>query len=495
MLSPQALGSAASRVPGGAVVAVLWLLALLAIDVRVRAQAPPGSAPSLEASSRAPSGEPAQALEGWISKLTGADPAERQAAVAAIDTADIGLLPAISARLSALERGADHATTAAVIAAARSRILARAGGDRAKVNESKLLDTFERLMAAPRPLDADWRNVATALFLARMLTRIGTTTAARDVVSLYEGFGEPVRPDIERQVKIFGERAVPALIELRRAEARELRPLAVKLLEMLGKSVPGEAVQTADNALLADVLRAYGRIKDADAARVIVEFANSDRTQVREAAREAAMMLGEACLFQLRESYEALVGKKPPTDWAWDKVAKELFVAYDRARLAELYTLLDQGLAAYRSGQLDAMASAFDRVLARAPSFERRAEMVPGWLAFARALRTTDRAAAMAVLRKALRIDPAGDGAQKAESELLYLEAVDWAHHGVVDETAYRRALELDPSNADAKTALEGLQAARRARSATAWRYVVAFVAVLAAAVAVVARRRAATAR
>ncbi len=58
-------------------------------------------------------------------------------------------------------------------------------------------------------------------------------------------------------------------------------------LDVIGKTVPGEAVQTADNQVLADVLRAYGRARDADAARVIVSFANSDRVQVRDAVGRA----------------------------------------------------------------------------------------------------------------------------------------------------------------------------------------------------------------
>src|SRR5262249_54618610 len=155
-----------------------------------------------------------------------------------------------------------------------------------------------------------------------------------------------------------------ALIDARRSDARPLRAWAARQLDVIGKTVPGEAVQTTDNQVLADVLRAYGRAKDLDALRVVVSFSNSDRTNVREAAREAVGMYAENALWQLREAYENLIGKKPSEDWGWERVARELFAAYDRARLAEVYELMDAGLAAERAGKLEDMAQAFDRVLA-----------------------------------------------------------------------------------------------------------------------------------
>ena len=245
----------------------------------------------------------------------------------------------------------------------------------------------------------------------------------RELAGLYPGFGDLLRVDVEHQLKALGERSVATLIELRRGETKSLRPWAAKMLDVLGKTVPGEAVQTTDNQVLADVLRAYGRTRDTDAARVIVSFANSDRVQVREAAREAVSSLAENGLWQLRESYENLVGKKAPEDWNWEKVASELFQAYDRARLAEVYGLMDEGLGAQKAGNIEAATSAFDRVLARAPMFTRRREMVAAYLDLARSLRETDRPRAMATLRKAIRVDPGGARAKEAEGELAYLEA------------------------------------------------------------------------
>jgi hypothetical protein len=458
------------------------LLASSAASGPAHAQSPsnaPGS--SVPASSERAAGN----VDEWIGKLTGTDAAGRKAAMAAFDVVTPAMLPAIAARLAELKKSANRDAMAAVLALVRKD----AGDDAhpAKSGAALGADRFERVMASPNSRDEAWRDVASILGLSRMLARIGTTPAVRELAGIYPGFGDVFRIDVEREMRSLGERAVATLIELRRGEAKPLRPWAAKLLDALGKSVPGEAVQTADNQVLADVLRAYGRTKDTDAARVIVSFANSDRTQIREAAREAVAMLAGDGIWQLRESYENLLGKKPPEDWGWEKLSTELFAAYDRARLAEVYALMDEGIAAYKGGKLEAMATAFDRVLARAPTFEKRREMVPGYIDYARSIERADRSRAMAVLRKVVRVDPTGPRAREAESELVLLEAQDLAAHGLVDETGYQRAVELDPNNREAKEALARVQATSGTNSGFT-RYVLgAIFAVAAAACAAVA--------
>jgi hypothetical protein len=421
-------------------------------------------------------------VDAWLSQLTSADAAVRKAAVSATDSPSTTMLPGIARRLADLKRTANRDSMASVLARARKETIAEEDRPKRGSDEAaKLYDWFNRVMAAAAPQDEAWRDLAKILGMSRMLSRMGSAPAVRELLAIYPGFGELLRVDVERQVKALGERAVAPLIELRRGENKNLRPWASKMLDVLGKTVPGEAVQTADNQVLADVLRAYGKTKDTDAARVIVSFANSDRAQVREAAREAVTMLAENGTWQLRESYENLVGKKAPEDWTWDKVASELFAAYDRSRLSEVFSLMDEGLAAYKSGKLEAMANAFDRVLARAPGFERRREMIAGYIELARSLKNSDRPRSMAILRKVVRLDPSGPRARAAESEIAYLEALDLASHGVVDESAYRRAVELDPSNSEAKDALSRIAATSDTRSSQVLRYSVAAVLIFSA--------------
>jgi hypothetical protein len=431
-------------------------------------------------------------VDAWLAKLTGLDSGGRRGALAAIDASTPAMLPAIAKRLSELKRSANRDAMAVLLAGARKGSAEDERAQRPPASAPSV-DGFERVMAAPLPSDAAWRDAASILGLSRLLAHIGTTPAVRELAGIYPGFGDVFRIDVERAMRGLGERAVATLIELRRGDAKPLRPWAAKLLDALGKAVPGEAVQTADNQVLADVLRAYGRTKDVDAARVIVSFANSDRVQVRDAAREAVAMLAENGIWQLRESYENMVGKKPPEEWGWEKVASELFAAYDQSRLSEVYALMNEGMAAYKGGKLDAMAGAFDRALARAPGFERRRDMVPGYIDFARSIKATDRSRAIATLRKVIRLDPSGPRAREAESELTYLDALELARRGIVDETAYRRAVDLDPSNREAKEALDRIQSGD-ATSSNFPRYVLASLFALAAlacaAVAFLWRRR-----
>jgi tetratricopeptide (TPR) repeat protein len=159
----------------------------------------------------------------------------------------------------------------------------------------------------------------------------------------------------------------------------------------------------------------------------------------------------------------------------------ELFAAYDRSRLSEVYALMEEGTELQKGGKLEAMANAFDKVLARAPRFERRRNMVPGYIDFARSIEQVDRPRAIATLRRAVRIDPAGPRAREAESELAYLEAVELSSHGLVDETAYRRAVELDPNNVRASDALHQLGRADGGASGGFWRYALGSILALAA--------------
>src|SRR5258706_4128794 len=153
-----------------------------------------------------------------------------------------------------------------------------------------------------------------------------------------------------RQIGRLKDRAVPALLEARQHDAKLIQRWATKELDALGRAIPGETVASNDTQVLADVLRAYGRTRDVDAVRVVLSFANSERVQLREAARESISAIGEPGVWQLRDQYLGLTGNKPPRDWAWDRIARELFALYDRARLTEVYTLMDEGLAAAKGG-------------------------------------------------------------------------------------------------------------------------------------------------
>ncbi|WP_437966685.1 hypothetical protein WMF04_45010 [Sorangium sp. So ce260] len=318
-------------------------------------------------------------------------------------------------------------------------------------------DWLDFMLAMPRPRDSAWRDVVKLLAMERMLVAAGTTPAVRELIALHAYFGEMLRIDLQRQIAKLRDKAVPALIEARQHDAKIVQRWANKQLDLLGRAIPGEAIASNDTQILADVLRAYGRVRDVDAMRVVLSFCNSDRARLRDAAREAISAIGEPGIWQLRDAYLNLTGDKPPREWSWDRVARELFATYDRARLAEVYKLMDEGVAAASANKLAEATDAFDRVLARAPLFERRKEMVGAYVERAKSLPADRREDALAMLRKALRLDPTGEHARTIEAEIAYLEGALLIDRGTPDKFVLERVLELDPAHAGARSALASL--------------------------------------
>ncbi|WP_437482343.1 hypothetical protein WME75_40600 [Sorangium sp. So ce1014] len=345
-------------------------------------------------------------------------------------------------------------------------------------------DWVDFMLAVPRPRDSAWRDVVKLLAMERMLVAAGTTPAIRELIALHAYFGELLRIDLQRQIAKLRDKAVPALIEARQHDAKIVQRWANKQLDLLGRAIPGEAIASNDTQILADVLRAYGRVRDVDAMRVILSFCNSDRARLRDAAREAISAIGEPGVWQLRDAYLNLTGDKPPREWSWDRIARELFATYDRARLAEVYNLMDEGVAAASANKLAEATDAFDRVLARAPLFERRKEMVGAYVERAKSLPADRRDDALAMLRKALRLDPTGEHAGRIEAEIAYHEGVLLIDRGTPDKFVLERALELDPGHAGARAALASLGDKVAERKSQKNRYIAAgavgFVALLA---------------
>ncbi|MCL2724498.1 MAG: hypothetical protein FWD69_08685 [Polyangiaceae bacterium] len=264
--------------------------------------------------------------------------------------------------------------------------------------------------------------------------------------------GGPRRLEISRRVQSLGDKAVPALIEAR--GSADLRSWANGQLEAMGKRIPADAVQTNDSRVLADVLRAYGTIHDLDSMPVVLSFVNADRPVVRTAAREAMITFGDDATWKLREAYANLAGAPAPDGWRAADVAKGLFATYDRLRLAEVYGLLDDGLKKQKDGKTEEAAAAFDRVLARQPLIDRRAEMIPTYVALAESQEPRDTISALATLRKALRLAPEGPHAAQINAEIAYLEGEGLAARGIVDREPFERALTLNPAHERARAEL-----------------------------------------
>ncbi|MBK8253611.1 MAG: hypothetical protein IPK82_13210 [Polyangiaceae bacterium] len=442
-------------------------------------------------------------LDRLLDALAGDDDRSRSNARTMIADVSPNLVPAIRQRIQDIRGTLDRDTAPRVLEDARKAgrdALKKKGGEEPKKKPKKSDkaadkknqedvddgDWLDFVLAKPKPKSDSWRDLVKLLAMERMLGAIATTPAIREMIQMHAYFGDLLRIDLQRQVGKLKDKAVPALIEARQHDAKIVQKWASRQLDLLGRAIPGEAVSTNDMQVLADVLRAYGRTRDVDAARVILSFANSERIQLREAAREAIAAIGEPGVWQLRDVYLNLTGNKAPRDWSWDRIAREIFAAYDRARLAEVGKLMEDGVAAAQAGKLADAVGLFDKVLARAPLFERRKEMVKTYIARAKELPRDKNEEALAMMRKALRLDPKSPEAPKLEAEIAYLEGVLLLDQGTPDKLLFKKALELDPTHERARIALASLEDRVAPKKDSSQRYIVAGSIFLAALIAMI---------
>jgi tetratricopeptide (TPR) repeat protein len=260
------------------------------------------------------------------------------------------------------------------------------------------------------------------------------------------------------ELRKLGDRAVPELIRARRGGPPRLARWATAQLDAMNRKVPGDCVQTKDPELLADVLRAFGDIRDPDAMGVVLSFVNADRDEVRTAARAAVSAYGGDALGRLRESYAGLAGKPAPPEWSAADAARALFALDDEMRLRDVTQLTQGGMEKERRGELDAAILDFDRALARRPDLDQRADLAPIYVRYALSIEDGDPTRAISYLRKATMLAPDGPRAGQASSEIVRLEAEDLRTRGVVDAEMFRRSLELDPTNARARATLDRIE-------------------------------------
>ncbi len=400
-------------------------------------------------------------LDQVLSRIRQVRKPDVRAALDELLDVDASLLPAIRRRIDIEADGADRARMKRLLLdirqVARDDIQKqmRARGDKGEVVTP---DYLEMVLSYPQLEHKSFETLTNVLALSRLCVRLGNVRAVRALIHVYVRFAF-LRIDTQLQLQKLGQRALPALIEATRHPAPQVSGWARRRLDFFGKAIPSEAVTVDDPLVLADILRAYGWLKDPDAARLVISFANSERAQVRLAARQAVTSFGEIGNWQLRDTYEQMVGKKPPRDWSWDRTAKELFREFDLIRLAEVYGLYDEGLKAKQAGNLDGMRAAFDRVLARDPDFEKKTEMVEGYLAYAeQQLKQagSDKSqpngaqelnTVAAALQRAARLSTSDAERNQAQSLQLTLEAKRLFDQGLADQTLLRRALKLNENN------------------------------------------------
>jgi hypothetical protein len=429
-------------------------------------------APSLELA--APRADDLAEVDGVLERITSDDSAQRDAAMREILELSPRLVVAMRKRLGSIAEASNRNAMKIMLYDVRRAAREEMKDEPDDTKETKDgPDYLALLVEKTRKPEAAYRDLVRVLALSRMLEHVGTTEAIRGVVEVHVRFGEFLRVDTQRAISRLGDRAVPALIEARRHPTERIAKWAARRLDALGRAAPGQAAQIGDVRVLADVFRAYGRTKDLDAARIVVSFAGSERTQLREAARQAVAMFGETGHWQLRDAYENVVGKRALREWGWERTARELFGELDKLRRAEILDAFEAAQKARASGDLEAMRTGYDEVLARAPQFERADAMAEGYLEYATKHADDQRDRALLALRRAERIGTDEGKKKKIQSFLLALEAGRRAERGIADKSLLKRAVEIDPDNARAREELLGLSRAtppsdRRTRYAIA---------------------------
>jgi hypothetical protein len=393
-------------------------------------------------------------LDARLTKLCSNDEAEREAARREALEVDAKLVPAIRFRLASTAESTNHDDLKQLLLKIRKKGRDDLRDEDAAHGKVKTPDYLQMAGEHAEPHSKLWCSLTSVLAGSRMLAQIGSVEAVRGLIDIYVRYGEFLRVDTQLQVEALGDRAVAALVEAKRHPAEKIAKWANRELDALGKGIPSEAVQSSDLQVLSDVLRAYGRVRDPDAARIVVSFANSERAQVREASRQAIAMLGEVGAWQLRDTYETVVGKKPPRDWNWERTARQLFAEFDRLRSAEVSELFDAGVAAREKGDLEAMRRAFDQVLTRSPDYQKRDELAAAYLEYAQKTVAKNAPSALAALRRAERLGKGSELEKTATSLRLTLEAEALAAAGIADRTLLTRALEVNPNNARAQSEL-----------------------------------------
>jgi hypothetical protein len=270
----------------------------------------------------------------------------------------------------------------------------------------------------------------------------------------------------EAQLVAMGEAAVPALIVgSKKFVSEDMRKWCEDTLAEMGKRSAADDVQTSTDEALIGVFGAFAQTKDIDALSAIFPFVGAERKAIRDAARDALRKYGDTIHSRLRAEYINIGGGIPANfEPTTTQLLDSYFALRDQLRLQDVTALFSKGLGEAKTDLPTGIAD-LDSALAREPLLDNRKEAAPFYVQYAHALAKTDRKAAREYDLKAMRV--AGEhtpDADHAASMLAFFDADDLRAKGIVDRHRYEQALALDPSNEDAKAAIDALDAERIAR-------------------------------
>jgi hypothetical protein len=422
-------------------------------------------------------------LDALLAELSAPEASAREAALQRLKQVDGSWLPALVERFERVASDANKLALKQLLERLREQARAeqRAALQAQGKSGAPVTPDYLQLLteASHARASRDLKMLIEVVAYSRMFEQIGSLPAARRLVQVYVRFGEFLRVDTQLALARLGDRAVAALLEATGHPVVRIADWARDQLEELGRAQPGDALQVADPALRADVLRAYGRLRPLEVLPLLVSYASSDVAVLRVAARESLTRYGEAAAWALRDGYERTLGERAPASWSWQRVARELFARFDRQQRADVFAAFERGLAAQRSGDTLGACAAFDQVLLREPEFEHGPSLAEAYLRCAAAQADGDAQGALLAASRAERLEPAGPTHARAASLRQTLEAEALLGRGLVDRSLIERARQLDPQNQRAQRLLERVGAEPRWNLAPWRRYLGAFAIVL----------------
>ena len=308
-------------------------------------------------------------------------------------------------------------------------------------------DLLPPLLSEPRDDDTE-RTIVEAtevVTLLRALLEVESTAASRLIIQYGVRERGVFKAEVARNVTRLGEKSLPALILTTQHPNESVAEQANELLDWLGRRTRGRQVQVRDPGTLAEILTVYGELSDRDTIPVLLSFSGSEKALVREAARASLLRYGTAILWPARTRYENFTGEEPSRRWGWEELARRLFEAQDRARMAQAEQAMTKGLRLASDGDHEAMLAQFEKLLSRWPDYERRNEMVPGIMRYAEILeKRGDRARARSLRTQILLLDPSSSQTSTMESKILLHSVEAGLARGIADPESLDRLEELE---------------------------------------------------
>lgn len=318
-------------------------------------------------------------------------------------------------------------------------------------------DLLPPLLAEQGEDDDARRTLAEAVevvTLLRALTAVGDTPATRLLIQHGTRERGVFKAEVARDVLRLGTQALPAVLLTTRHPDDGVARFGTALLEWLHWNDTGSQVQVRDPAALAEVLAVFGELADRDKIPVLISFSGSEHAAVREAARASLLRYGPSILWPARAQYESFTGQEPNRSWGWQELARQLFEAQDRARMAQAEQAMEEGLRLAAARDYAAMLTRYDQVLSRWPRYERRSEMVPGLLAYAEELDgRRQREEATRLRARALLLAPEGADADALRARLELDDAERALARGIADPAQLDRIERTAPGVGDGRIA------------------------------------------